>query len=173
MDQNLLDTILKLLISFFGKGDPETPITPPKPDVIAPSDLPQFTLIHKRFCPDGIFGELYRDGTLVAYTLEHSFDNKPKVVDGSYTCIRGPHRLHGMTEDFITFEIKNVPPFNGNPVTGILFHWGNYNKDSDGCVLLGSTTAPTMVGNSRQTWSNFMKSLEGFDSFGLTVKTEV
>lgn len=131
-----------------------------------------FTLKHERFCEDGIFGQLLNeDGSRVAYTLEHSYDNKPKLVDGTYTCVRGPHRLHGMTEDFITFEVKGVPDFNGISVTGILIHWGNVNKDSEGCVLLGSTETPTMVGNSRVTFAAFMKSVDGIDTFTLTVES--
>jgi hypothetical protein len=76
-----------------------------------------------------------------------------------------------MTEDFITFEIKGVPNFNGIPVTGVLFHWGNYDKDSEGCVLMGSSETPTMITNSRQTWADFMKDLDGIDSFTLTVQS--
>lgn len=186
MDQQTEDTIIKTLIklvsSFFSKGEPkvqvEIPLGPapetPKPEerIEVASAAPKFTLIHKRFCADGIFGELYRDGQFFCYTLEHSYDNKPKLADGTYTCKRGPHRLHGMTEDFITFEIMGIPNFNGVPVTGVLFHWGNYNKDSEGCVLLGSTETPTMVGNSRNEWAAFIETEKGFDTFQLEVRSE-
>lgn len=149
--------------------EPETPVVETK---VEKPVAPKFTLIHRKFCEDGVFGELQKDGQFFCYTLEHSFDSKAKVVDGTYTCERGTHRLHTMTEDFITFEVKKVPDFNGVPVTGILFHWGNYNKDSDGCILLGSSETPTMVGNSRTTWADFIKTLDGFDSFELTVISE-
>lgn len=187
MNQKILDMIGKFLVGILTKKEAEVQIqipieTPPpapeNPEVIPepPKEevktAPKFKLIHKRFCEDGIFGELHKDGVFFCYTLEHSFDNKPKVADGTYTCQRGPHRLHGMTEDFTTFEVKNVPNFNGVPVTGILFHWGNYNKDSEGCILLGSSETPTMVGNSRAEWAAFMKELEGFDSFELEVISE-
>jgi hypothetical protein len=141
-----------------------------KPATSVETEEIKFALTHNRFCSDGIFGVLNTaEGQLVAYTLEHSYDNKPKLSDGIYTCIRGPHRLHGMTEDFITFEIKGVPDFEGKSVTGVLFHWGNYNKDSEGCVLLGSEATPTMITHSRQTWADFMKYLDGIDSFKLKV----
>jgi hypothetical protein len=135
--------------------------------------MQKFILTHTRFCADGIFGKLEKeDGTFVCYTLEHSYDNKPKLADGEYVCKRGPHRLHGMTQDFITFEIMGVPDFNGVAVTGVLFHWGNYNKDSEGCVLMGATEMPTMIGTSVQTWSAFMTSMNGVDAFGLTVRSQ-
>lgn len=164
MDQNTLNSVLKFILSLFSKNEPETPAAP------VTEEAPKFILTHTRFCEDGIFGKLEKDGTLIAYTLEHSYDNKPKLANGTYACVRGPHRLHGMTEDFTTFEIKGVPDFQGVPVTGVLFHWGNYDKDSEGCVLMGSSETPTMITNSKQTWSDFIKSLDGTDSFELTVQ---
>ena len=73
-----------------------------------------------------------------------------------------------MLAAFITFEITDVPGH-----TGILFHMGNYNKDSDGCVLLGEeavpTSEPTMVTNSVVTFNSFMASQSGVDTFQLVV----
>lgn len=187
MDQKTEDTIVSTLIKFvsslFSKDGPKveveiplptpaqepTPVEAPKPAVTAAQ---KFVLTHTRFCADGIFGKLEReDGTFICYTLEHSYGNKPKLADGTYTCKRGPHRLHGMTEDFITFEITGLPDFDGVPVTGVLFHWGNYNKDSEGCVLMGSSETPTMIGNSRAEWAAWMDSLNGIDTFQLEVKS--
>lgn len=165
MADNILDIIVKLISSLFFKEN--RPEEAARPEI----SVPKFILTHTRFCSDGIFGKLEKeDGTFIAYTLEHSYDDKPKLANGAYTCVRGPHRLHGMTEDFITFEIKDVPNFQNTPVTGVLFHWGNYNKDSEGCVLMGSGETPTMITNSKQTWSDFMKSLDGTYSFELTVQ---
>lgn len=124
---------------------------------------------------DGIFGELSTsDGKLIAHTLEHAYSDgtggwAPKIPDGQWTCQRGPHRLHGMTNDFITFEIMNVPGHDN-----LLFHWGNYNKDSEGCVLLGeletSTGGVHMVTNSRSTFAKFMAWQAGLNSFSLSVE---
>ena len=188
MDQKTEDTLIqsamKLLLSFFSKSGPEVgvqveiplesePKEEPKPETkeYAPA-AQKFVLTHTHFTPDGIFGKLEKDGTFICYTLEHSYDNKPKLADGNYVTKRGPHRLHGMTEDFITFEIMDVPNFDGVPVTGVLFHWGNYNKDSEGCVLMGSGETPTMITSSKQEWTDFMASLEGVDSFDLEVRSE-
>jgi len=102
--------------------------------------MPYETLFlhHRQFRPDGIFGELVdSDGNIIAQTLEHAYGNDadgwiPKIIDGEYLCVRGMHRLHNKTEDFETFEITGV---EGH--TNLLFHCGNYDNDSDGCVLLG------------------------------------
>lgn|ERR1035437_2359376 len=128
------------------------------------------TLERDAYREDGIFSTLLDDkGDTIAKTLEHSYDNLPKVPAGTYTCVRGPHRLHGMTEDFSTFEVTGV---EGH--AGILFHWGNFNKDSEGCVLVGKEVAIQAAGAwiitaSRDTFAAFMALQEGVDEFQLTV----
>ncbi len=105
-------------------------------------------------------------------TLEHAYQEGelwlPKMKLGSYTCQRGMHRLNGMEQDFETFEITAVPGH-----TNILFHWGNWTKDSEGCVLLGEALAESsegeMITNSKATFAHFMERLAGVDSFTLTV----
>jgi hypothetical protein len=73
-----------------------------------------------------------------------------------------------MNADFVTFEVQNVPGH-----TDILFHWGNWNKDSAGCILLGDGIAQSsqgqMVVDSKKTWEAFMATLTGVDSFELVV----
>lgn len=125
---------------------------------------------------DGIFGRLFDDkNQLIAYTLEHSYlqDDKswaPKLPAGQFICVLGPHELHGMTSTFQTFEITGVPGH-----TDILFHWGNFDKDSEGCVLLGDkiitqADGTDMVTNSKETFKHFMTSLDGVKEFILTVQ---
>ena len=179
MDSNLLKTLLNLAVNLFtgnkqisveipiGSSLPTTPQAMPTSQA---SSAKKISIIRSRFCPEGIFGEMKdSDGSHICYTLEHSYDNVPKVAPGTYQCKRGPHRLHGMTEDFITFEVMGVPDFQGNPVRGILYHWGNYDRDSNGCFLLGNSETPTMVGNSKEAFSGFMKLMDGLDSFEVTI----
>lgn len=127
---------------------------------------------------DGILGQLLGpDGAILFYTLEHSYleddHYAPKLAGGRYLCVLGAHRLHGMTEDFQAYEVMGVPEFQGEPVSGILFHWGNYNRDSEGCILLGMSEAEIggvdMVTSSRNAWAKFMSMQTGCESFILTV----
>lgn len=123
------------------------------------------------FRPDGIFSELSDEkGKIIAKTLEHSYDLKPKLYDGGFVCKRGKHRLEGMTHDFETFEITGV---KGH--TNILFHTGNWNADSEGCVLLGSGIAQSskgqMITGSKATFAEFLHLMNGLDSFELVVRT--
>ena len=118
----------------------------------------------------GAFGQIIDElSNVVCVTLEHAYlqaDNSylPKLPAGEYTCKRGQHRLASMTQDFTTFEIENVPGH-----TDILFHWGNTNSDSAGCVLVGKHIWGDMISNSRVTFSSFMEMLDGVDSFDLVV----
>lgn len=169
-NQKLLAQIIEFLAALFSK---KQPAPAPQPEIAAkpapgPSK-PSFTLTRKDLRYDGIFSVLTdKDGNLVANTLEHSYDMIPKIPNGVWKCVRGPHRLHNMTEDFITFEISGIEGHDN-----LLFHWGNYNKDSDGCVLLGESAVEIkgakMVTNSKATFAKFMASLDGVDEFELTV----
>ena len=132
-------------------------------------------LILKRteFHDYGVIGELLtQDGfRKIAMTLEHSYspENQPKVPKGIYTCQRGIHRLASQRKEFETFEILKVPGH-----TGILFHVGNYETDSSGCVLLGDSVSyvflPWMLKFSRIAFTRFMSLQEGIDTFQLEVQ---
>ena len=127
---------------------------------------------------DGIFSRLLNaDGEQLAVTLEHAYGDmesgfQPKIQPGTYECVRGLHRLDKgrglMTAPFETFEVTGVVGH-----TGILFHAGNWNKDSHGCILLGMAIAESeageMVTNSRATMARFMEWQAGVDRFELTV----
>lgn len=130
-------------------------------------------LCRKDFREDGIFGELSdEDGNRIAVTLEHAYpvdkSYEPKLPAGEYACVRGLHRLEGMTRDFPTFEITGV---EGH--ADILFHWGNFTRDSAGCVLLGKSVQPSptgqMIKDSKITFAKFMSLMTGINEFTLTV----
>jgi len=126
-------------------------------------------LVREVFSKDGILGKLYDDeGDQIAVTMEHSYNSLPKLQAGVYRCQRGMHSLHSNPKPFETFEIMDVPNH-----TGILFHVGNYNDDSNGCVLIGraciGSAKGCMLTSSQATFQRFMLDLDGVDSFMLTV----
>lgn len=118
------------------------------------------------FKEDGIYGGLYTlDRTFVCYTLEHSYDLKPKVPEGEYECVRGMHYLgSGPLE---TFEVSEVPGH-----TGILFHPGNTEKDSEGCILLGMQYRPGMILRSKVAFQAFMALQKGLEEFLLIIENK-
>lgn len=125
---------------------------------------------------DGIFSDMFDSyGTLIADTLEHAYDDGsglflPKLYDGLFICKRSLHQLHGMDHQFETFQIMDVIGHSN-----MLFHWGNWEKDSDGCVITGDREVDSpqgrMVTASRITFDKFMKLQEGVDQFNLKVQS--
>lgn len=125
---------------------------------------------------DGIFGALLDvNGTPLYSTLEHAFQSEKETDKwyaalsiGTYTCERGMHRLANMIP-FETFEVMKAPGH-----WGILFHVGNYNKDSNGCILVGSmrisTGAGLMISASKKAFATFMQIQKDLDSFQLEVR---
>lgn len=139
-------------------------------------------LTRTSFDPDGVFGLLVDEsGAEVCKTLEHAFpvvsvdltSFEPKVAAGTYTCLRhAPNRL-----PYETWELQNVPNFQGNPVTAILIHVGNYNRDSDGCILVGRNIVPNpdvpsenMITSSQNTFNKIRDLTAGLTSFTLVVE---
>lgn len=131
------------------------------------------TLIRTDFKETGIFGKLLRkDGELIAYTLEHSLpkDKKgkyyAKTAPGTYVCRRSKwYRKPGEADDVETYEIMEVPGH-----TRILFHFGNYESDTQGCILLGLKRYKDMVTHSRVAFNQFMDLVGHKDSFFLTIE---
>lgn len=127
-------------------------------------------LIRKEYQRDGIFGILTDvGGKVVAHTLEHAYSDgtgwAPKIPDGEFVCVRGEHQLaSGPIE---TFEITGVPGHSG-----LLFHYGNFNKDSEGCVLVGEAEAGNALTKSRAAFAKLMALQDGVDQFNLTVTRE-
>ena len=58
--------------------------------------------------------------------------------------------------------------------TNILIHAGNYNNDSEGCILLGDSVIMSgrgqMITNSKVTFAKFMDLMKDQDSFFLMVQ---
>lgn len=125
-------------------------------------------LTRNEYAQNGIFSTLTTEaGTHVAETLEHAYpmltSYEPKIPVGIYKCVRGEHRLHGKPP-FGTFEVTGVAGHSG-----ILFHAGNYNTDSDGCVLVGEKRFENMITNSKRTFAAFMALQDGLQEFILEI----
>ena len=70
-----------------------------------------------------------------------------------------------------TFEVQNVP---GR--THILFHSGNTDDNTEGCILIaqhfGKIGKNRAILNSGETWTRFMNKMADFPGFHLTIKEE-
>lgn len=116
----------------------------------------------------GITGVLIdSDGIQIAVTLEHAYASPdgsylPKLNFGTHKCVLGPHQLKSGPIRQL-YEILDVPGHKG-----VLFHNGDYNQDSEGCVLLGDALGDKMILASVDALTRFM-SIQGGKDFNLTV----
>jgi hypothetical protein len=114
---------------------------------------------------DGAIGILVLDGEIFCFTLEPDIDEVGKlyIPSGSYQCVR----FHGAKWPN-TFEIL-VPGHSA-----VLFHAGNVEADTLGCVLLGSTTGKLKgnraVLNSGDTFKAFLEKTKDFKDFLLFIE---
>lgn len=107
-------------------------------------------------------------GLLSLLTLEHAYLMPKglyaaKIPNGIYNCVLGTHQLlHG--DPFETYEVTGVPHHSN-----ILFHKGNYNSDSEGCILLGESLGDQCILSSKEAFDQFMTFQADASSFSLTV----
>lgn len=80
---------------------------------------------------DGIYGVLIQGNIPFAVTLEDQFLSIPK---GSWQCQRVNSPKFG-----VTFEVRDVPGRSH-----ILFHRGNTEADTTGCILVGESFNPVL-----------------------------
>ena len=112
-------------------------------------------------------GVLIHENNAIALTLENPWKgNTPNIScipTGIYLCKRIDSPRFGET-----FEVTDV---EGR--THILFHSGNVESQTKGCILLGNMLTeykgePAVL-NSNKTVKKFMEVLSGIDSFSLNV----
>ena len=138
-------------------------------DLYNPSPNPVKTLIIRRVSTgrDGTFGVILHKDIPFALTLERQWlDNRTSIScipAGNYKCKRTNSPKFGGT-----FEVTNVP---GR--THILFHKGNIDDDSHGCILIGEQfehlgDSPAILA-SKKGFGEFMKILMAQIDFRLIV----
>ena len=102
-------------------------------------------------------GEMLINGEHQCYTLELPISADGAKVAGS-TCIPA-----GRYEVRITYSPKfnrsmplliDVPGFEG-----VRVHWGNYPRDTEGCILTGTTEGDAFIGHSMEAFTNFWAKL--------------
>ena len=131
--------------------------------------MKRYTLKRIASNTDGTFGVLLDEDIPFCLTVERQWlenrSNVSCVPDGTYICKRGQFTKHGNT-----FEVMNVPGRSA-----ILFHKGNIDDDSHGCIIVGEQygylSEDVAVLSSGSAFTEFLDRLKDVNEFELTIKT--
>lgn len=129
----------------------------------------KLTLTRKIFTAESTIGELAIDGKHECLSLEDPIrDAKIKGVTavpaGTYAVVLGKSPKFGR----IMPQLRDVPGFKG-----ILIHWGNTAKDTEGCILVGQSEAKNFIGSSIATFTALFKKLEMAAAKGEKMSIEI
>ena len=115
----------------------------------------QLTVTRRWFSGASTVGILSVDGVFQCYTLEPRADQsngKPYCIPlGSYKIALSWSRKF----QTIMPHVLDVPGF-----TEIEIHWGNYPRDTEGCLLVGLHRYDDLIGGSRVAWAQLMEKLK-------------
>lgn len=123
-------------------------------------------------------GQLFVNDEMECWTLElpHK-DGKPgsAIPAGTYRVVLGPSPKFLQSNDpWVKKYAGKIPHIQNIPGrSNILIHWGNYPKDTEGCILVGRVHQPNFVGESRTAFAELHEKLIGternFEEVELTV----
>jgi hypothetical protein len=130
-----------------------------------------FKLVRVAYIEDGTFGVLFDENTPFCLTLEREWKDNRRgescIPLGIYSCSRIISPKFGNT-----FKVRNV---EGR--SHILFHKGNLEDDSHGCILLGEEYGrykdKIAILSSGRAFNEFWGRLKGLMNFELEVKDGV
>lgn len=130
--------------------------------------MKQFKLLRIAYISDGTFGVLFDGEVPFCLTLEREWNDNQRNIScipiGDYLCGRIDSPKFGNT-----FMVAQVP---GRSF--ILFHKGNLEDDSHGCILIGEMYEPFKNKNailaSGRAWKEFMQRTNNIETFKLEIK---
>jgi hypothetical protein len=118
-----------------------------------------FGLKRKGFYPHSTLGELWLDGELLCNTLEDVVRPDGKKIDAETAIPAGEYQIIiNYSERFQRPMplLLNVPKFEG-----VRIHSGNTDKDTEGCILVGTKTDnPDFIEQSRMAFAKVFPMIE-------------
>ena len=114
-------------------------------------------LIRDTFTENSTIGELFINGERFCDTLENPWlDNQRNIScipAGEYP-VRLRYPRESATREYLHLLVQDVPNRDY-----ILFHRGNFPKDTSGCILVGQGTQQDVVNNSTLAMDLVMKEI--------------
>jgi len=121
------------------------------------SNLINLLIIRDTFSDKSTIGELFINGERFCDTLENPYlDNQRNIScipEGEYP-VRLRYPRESATREYLHLLVQDVPNRDY-----ILFHRGNFPKDTRGCILLGQGTQQDVVNNSTLAMDLVMKEI--------------
>lgn len=115
----------------------------------------ELKLIRETYTEDSTIGKLYVNDVFHCFTLE---DKVRDVKIKNVTAI--PAGRYKVVVDFSN-RFKQLMPLllNVPNYLGVRIHTGNYSKDTEGCILVGSTKAVNFIGNSKKAYAKLLSTI--------------
>ena len=129
-------------------------------------------IIRDTFTDESTIGELFLNGERVCDTLENPWLDNQKNIScipvGEYP-VRLRLARESATKNYLHLLIQDVPNRNY-----VLFHRGNTNADTQGCVLVGLGSQQDFVSNSVLAMDLLMKEIVniGGENINLIIKNK-
>jgi hypothetical protein len=121
------------------------------------SNLINLLIIRDTFTDNSTLGELFLNGERMCDTLENPWVNNKKNIScipkGEYK-VRLRYPRESATREYLHLLVQDVPNRDY-----ILFHRGNFPKDTIGCILVGQGTQQDVVNNSTLAMDLVMKEI--------------
>lgn len=125
---------------------------------------------------EGTFGVIMLGNTPFALTLEREWRNNQKGI----SCIPAGNYIAQRCRTAPEYSFQDSPKFGDTFVVTevegrdkILFHKGNIDEDSHGCILVGeqfgSLRDDTAILASKAGFGEFLRILKGYDTFKLSI----
>ena len=135
-------------------------------------NLINLLLIRKTFTDKSTLGELFLNGERMCDTLENPWINNERniscIPEGEYPVRLRLPRESG-TRDYLHLLVQEVPNRDW-----ILFHRGNFPKDTSGCILVGLGSQQDFVNNSTLAMDLLIKEIVnlGGENINLIIKNK-
>jgi len=115
-------------------------------------------LIRQIFTSKSTIGSLFIDDKFECYTLEDVV-RAPGIKIPGVTAI--PYGIYEVIIDYSNRFARNMPHVLNVPMfEGIRIHSGNTASDTEGCILLGTTTGKDIIYESKAAFVKFYLKLE-------------
>lgn len=144
----------------------------------------ELKVLRFKYTDKSTISELYLNGTLFCYVLEDPVrELVDKNKDGDFDDagegkIKGNTAIPEGTYDVIlnmSNRFKKVMPLllKVPGYEGVRIHTGNFPKDTEGCLLVGSMALNDEIRNSRPTFNKLMTELEKASKITITIQKKL